>query len=399
MKRVSEKLTKRLIDSLVFEGAHPHAKDIRWDAALPGFGVRVNPSGSKMFVIKYRPLDKQGTTADTRLETLGAYGPLTLEEARDLAKDKLGEVRKGKDPMEEKQKIIAAPTVKELCTIYMERHGKLKKSASEDTRRIDKRLLVSWGNRKARTITSADVARLHQEVAKSGTYEANRVLALVKVIWKLAKTWGLLEGVEGNPADGIKKFRERKRDRWVKPEEMPRLAAAIDLESNPYVRSALWLYLLTGARKSELLQLKWSDLDLERCEARLGDTKAGRIHYIPLSPEALVIIRSLPQLADNPHIFVGHKKGTHLVNVNKAWTRVKTAADIEDVRLHDLRRTVGSWLATSGASLPLIGKVLNHSNPSTTQIYARLSDDPARAALAEHGKRIMEAAKPLRAVK
>jgi len=185
----------------------------------------------------------------------------------------------------------------------------------------------------------------------------------------------------------------------VKPAEMPRLAEAIDKEAHPLVRAALWLYLLTGARKNELLKAKWEYVDFDLAELRLPDTKAGRVHYIPLSEAALAILGNLPRTAGNPYIFPGRKDGKPLVNIAKSWRRIRKAAGIEDVRLHDLRRTVGSWLATAGASLPLIGKTLGHSQPSTTAIYARLSEDPVRKALEEHGARLMEAAQGLRVVK
>ncbi len=192
-----------------------------------------------------------------------------------------------------------------------------------------------------------------------------------------------------NPARGINRFKEYKRDRWVNPEEWPRLAQAIDTEPGVYVRMALWLYLLTGMRKTELLSAKWTDIDWQRQELRLGETKAGRIHYVPLSAPAMAILRDLPRIEGNPYILPGHMPGRPLRNINTPWERIRKAAGVEDVRLHDLRRTVGSWLAQSGNSLHLIGRVLNHSNQSTTAIYARFGQDHVRQALEEHAARIM----------
>ena len=155
------------------------------------------------------------------------------------------------------------------------------------------------------------------------------------------------------------------------------------------VRAALWLYLLTGVRKTELLKARWEDIDLVRCELRLPETKAGRIHYVPLSPPAVALLERMPREEGNPYLLPSTKvPGHHLVNIEKPWRRVRKAAGVEDVRLHDLRRTVGSWLAQAGNSLPLIGRVLGHTNASTTQIYARLGDDPARKALEKHGQMI-----------
>ncbi len=136
---------------------------------------------------------------------------------------------------------------------------------------------------------------------------------------------------------------------------------------------------------------KWASLKA-RAELRLPDTKAGRVHSIPLSPPAVALLRDLPREDDNPFILPGKLSGAHLVNVDKPWNRVRAAAGVEDVRLRDLRRTVGSWLAQSGSSLHLIDRVLNHSNQSTTADYARFGDDSVRAALDQHGARIMGAA-------
>ncbi|HKF93066.1 MAG TPA: site-specific integrase, partial [Gammaproteobacteria bacterium] len=265
--------------------------------------------------------------------------------------------------------------------------------------RINRLILPAWGNRKVKTVTRKDVEALHTKIGKGAhstskagqpaPYEANRTLTLISKMFALAKEWEYVPKDCANPARGIKRFKEHKRDRWVNPEELPRLAQAIDAEPNVYVRMALWLYLLTGVRKSELLAAQWDDIDWQRQELRLGETKAGRVHYVPLSAPALAILRELPRLEGNPYILPGHIRGRPLVNINRPWTRIRKAAGVEDVRLHDLRRTVGSWLAQSGNSLHLIGRVLNHSNPSTTAVYARFGQDHVRQALEEHAARLM----------
>ena len=155
------------------------------------------------------------------------------------------------------------------------------------------------------------------------------------------------------------------------------------------MRGAIWLYLLTGLRKNELLSAKWDYVDWHRKELNIPDTKAGRPLHLPLSSEAITLLEGMPRLEGNPYILVGVKEGQHLVNISKPWGRIRTRAGVDDVRLHDLRRTVGSWLAQSGNSLHLIGKVLNHSNTATTEIYARFAQDHVREALEAHGKQIM----------
>lgn len=447
------KLTKRIIDAATYIGAN-NARCVLWDSEIPGFGVRLFPSGKKSFVLSYRT---GGGTK--RLLSIGTYGVLTLDQARTQARAELAKVEtQSADPVAEREQERRGETIAELCTAYMERHGNAKKSAAEDQRRIDKHVLPKWSSRKAKAITRADVAALHAKIGKVHPYEANRTLALLSKLFELARRWGFVPDGHPNPARDIDRFKEQKRDRWVSPQELPRLAEAIDQEPNDTARFALWLYLLTGARKTELLTARWDHVDWDRAELKLPDTKAGRVHYIPLSGPALALLRAIPRTEGNPFILVGRgpRKApadgkappAHLVNISKPWNRVREAATlsrwredpgsaalierltaeracyrskhaprgyallpsvaeiraaaatervelppaIDDVRLHDLRRTVGSWLAQAGNSLHLIGRVLNHSNTATTAVYARFGEDSVRAALEQHGARIMGAA-------
>ncbi|MCB1773856.1 MAG: site-specific integrase [Gammaproteobacteria bacterium] len=386
------KLTKRLIDSLAYDG-DGKSRSVHWDDALPGFGIRVYPTGRKAFVLSYRAKGRK------HLMTLGTYGPMTLAQGRNLAKTRLADVITGGDPLEARKKAAAGSTIGDLAATYMTRHAKpLKRSWKDDQRRLDRHILPRWRNHKVLAITRDDVASLHSRIGKSASYEANRTVALLSKMFELARLWGFVPDSHPNPARGIDKFREEKRDRWVTPEELPTLAEAINAESNDTARAAIWLYLLLGVRKSELLRAKWADIDFERCELKLPETKAGRVHYVPLSPPALAILKSIPRVEGNPYVLPGRKPRDkdadkappkHFVNISKPWQRVRNAAGIEDVRLHDLRRTVGSWLAQSGATLHLIGRVLNHSNTSTTAIYARFSEDHAREALDRHAERLL----------
>lgn len=391
------RLTKRVIDALGYQGVG-NERFVVWDDNPPGFGVRVYPSERKAFVLSYRAAGRK------RLMTLGTFGVVTLDQARAQARAELAKVEtKDADPLAEREKARQGESMADLCRVYMERHGNAKRSGSEDQRRIDRYILPAWRNLKAFAIKRADVAALHGKIGKRAPYEANRVLALLSKMFELARRWGFVPEDHGNPARDIDRFKEATRDRWITPEELPRLAQAINEESNEVARHALWLYLLTGARKSELLCARWEDVSFERAELRLPDTKAGRTHYIPLSAPALTLLREIPRAEGNPYIFPGRgprgatveekaRTPTHLINISKPWDRVRRAAGVEDVRLHDLRRTVGSWLAQAGNSLHLIGRVLNHSNQSTTAVYARFGEDSVRAALEQHGARIAGAA-------
>ena len=392
------KLTQKIVQTIQYEGkTRLDAKGkliaprfVRWDSEVKGLGLRVYPSGKKAWVLSYYVEGRK------RMMQLGVLPSLTLDKARKAALSHKGKMAAAEamnttpvDPIAERQEARRGDSVADLCSAFLDRHASKRKTAGEYKRRFEKYILPAWGKMKVKDVKRPDVAALHNIIGKDAPYEANRVLALVSVLFEKGNEWGFLPDEHINPALRIKKFQEKKRDRWVTHEEMPRLADAIEGEADIYVRSALWLLLLTGARKSELLGLKWSDIDLARKEIRLADTKAGRIHHIPLSEESLEVINNIPPVKDNPYLLPGRIEGQHLVNIDKPWRRVRAIAGLEDVRLHDLRRTVGSWLATEGASLPLIGKVLNHSNVSTTAIYARLSEDPARKALDSHGAKIM----------
>ena len=377
-------ITKRAVDALTFD-PHGPQQQILWDGQVPGFGCRVYASGQKSYVLSYRTRGGR-----TRLLVLGKHGPLTPAQARESALRTLAEVGAGKDPSEDRQKARSGDTVRNLAAAFMDRHSKPhKKSWKEDQWRLDKYILPAFGSRKVADVKRTDVARFHQKMGQRSKAEANRCLALLSIMFKLAGHWGQRDESLPNPARGIQKYKIQSRDRWVTPAELPRLVQAVSEEPNVYVRSAVWLYLLTGLRKNELLGLRWKDIDFDRRELRLNDTKGGRSHVVPLSPEAVEVLRNTPRMVANPHVIASPvEPGRPLVNINKPWERIRKRAELEDVRLHDLRRTVGSWMATSGESLPLIGKVLNHSNASTTQVYARLAEDVTRTALEKHGARI-----------
>lgn len=377
------KLTKSVVDKLVYT-KKDRKRDIYWDDLMPGFGVRAYPPASdggvkKAYVLSYR------VAARKRLITLGYHGVLTIDQARSMAREKLVEVDKGEDPLTTRQKINSGKTIKELCSTYIERHAKPhKKSWSKDESHINRFILPNWGVRKVFNVLQTDVITLHNKIGKTRPYEANRLLTLLSKMFSLAHQWGYMPESSRNPAVGIKHYKEEKRDRWVTTEELPRLAQAINDEENIYAAKAIWLYLLTGLRKTELLESKWEDVDWERRELRLGNTKSGRIHYVPLSEPAIEILKLLPREEGNPYVLPGKKPCSHLVNISKPWLRIRKQAGIEDVRLHDLRRTVGSWLAQSGSSLHLIGRILNHASQATTAIYARFGQDHLRAALEDH---------------
>jgi integrase len=381
------RLTKKYIETFVYEGIPPQ-RDVRWDDDVSGFGIRIYPSGKKAFVLSYRINNRK------HLLTIGDFGILTLDQARKLAKQECVKVLNNVNPLDNRKLSGKEQTMRALCEAYLSRYSKIhKKTWKEDERRINKHILPKWGSFSIKSISRSDIASFHAQIGKAAPYEANRILRLLSKMFSLAGQWGFVEEVTPNPAKSIRLLKEEKRDRWLRPEELPQLVDAIEQEPNKVATQAVWLYLLTGARKSELLQAKWDDIDWERKELRIAETKAGRIHYIPLIELACQLLKSIQSIKDNPYIFPGNVIHRPLVNITKPWKRICAKAGLEDIRLHDIRRTVGSWLAQSGNSLHLIGKILNHSNQSTTATYARFAQDQGRTAMEEYGRKLMASSK------
>ena len=383
-------LTKKRID----KAEHPASGQVFLrDDLLRGLVLRITP-GSKTFVLE------KDINGKSRRLTLGQFGTLTLDQARQLAREKLVDIARGKDPVAERKQRRQAPTWGDLETMYLARHASRKKSAIDDIGLLNNHL-AHWRRRTLASISRADVIHLHTQLgtqpstvirpgnltARPAPRLANKMISLVRSMFNLALDWGLFSGL--NPCVRIKKFPEVSRDRFVTPTELPRLWSALHLEPNPYIRGAFFLSLLTGARRSEVLEMQWADLDLHQALWRIPDTKAGRPHTLPLPKPVIDELMKLPRLEGNPYVFCGRWGRSHLINVAKPWRRIRLEAGLQDVRIHDLRRTLGSWLVAAGASLPLIGKALNHSQASTTQVYARLQLDAVRTALEANATRML----------
>ena len=305
---------------------------------------------------------------------------------------------KGLDPQAPKDTLKAAGTVKSLADAYIGRHAKLKKNTwVEDESYLARHLLPRFGTRLALAITTDDMAALHAEIGSKHPYAANRLLEIVRKMYNLGRKWGLVPIDKANPASGVERFPETKRRRFVTPDELPRLSKAIDQEADEYVRHAVWLLLLTGLRRGELLNAKWSDIDWKQRTLSIPKTKNGEALLAPLSHAAISRLKAVPQLQGNPYIICGRKAGQHLVNLTDAWSRIRTAAGLNDLRIHDLRRTVGSWLVRDGASLHLVGSVLNHKDQKTTAGYAYFQTKERHKALDKHGRNVVDFASRLTA--
>jgi integrase len=380
------KITKRNVDQLA-----PAPGDILlWDGEVKGFGVRCRPSGAKHYVLKLRAGRRQ------RWITIGRHGsPWTPDMARREALRLLGLRAGGRDPATERDRQKGAVTIAELADRFLRQHvARYCKARTQEEyqRAVHRYIKPDLGHHRITELTRADVAHFHHRHGDH-PYQANRSLAVLSKMMTLAEAWGLR--ADGNPCRHIKKYREDKRERYLTKDELRRLGAVLTdpqthKTEDPFVRAAIGLLILTGARLTEILTLRWDYVDLESGVLRLPDSKTGA-KSIYLNSEATTLLRRIPHIEGNPYVLIGKKAGAPIVNLQKPWRRIRAAAGLDDVRIHDLRHSFASVAASAGMSLPVIGKLLGHSQPVTTARYAHLAAAPVHAATNLIGRRIVAA--------
>ncbi|MEM7303462.1 MAG: site-specific integrase [Pseudomonadota bacterium] len=405
---MSGKLTKSAIDA-----AAPRADDyFVWDGELKGFGIKIAKGGRKSYVFKYRV--GTGRAAPTRRMTIGAHGsPWTVNQARTEARKLLGRAANGEDPAKEKQDEKKQFTVAQLCDLYLENGVGTKKASTiaTDRGRIERHIKPLLGRKKVPDVTRADIKRFLHDVAigktsidqktglrgraivKGGKGTATRTVGLLGGIFSYAFDCGL---IEINPVRGVKRFADRKGQRYLSQQELAALGQALADGGvrglNPHALAILKLLVFTGARKGEIETLLWSAVDFEGGYLRLADSKTGQ-KAIPLNAGALEILSKIPRLEGSPFVFPAHRSDGHYEGTPKVWRTVRGMAGLDDVRLHDLRHSFASIAVSGGASLPIIGALLGHTDNKSTQRYAHLLDDPLKAASEEVGGKIAAAMK------
>jgi integrase len=366
------KITKRTVDQVT--------AGVIWDREIKGFGVRCRESGAKYYVLKMRVGGRQ------RWITIGRHGsPWTPDTARRHAQRLLGLKTTGQDPATDRDRQKGAVTIAKLGARFLEeyvaQHCK-PRTAEEYQRAVKSYIAPVLGKHRIDDLTRADVAALHHKF-RNRPYQANRSIAVLSKMMNLAEEWGLRSDGR-NPCRHVKKFKELKRERYLTMEELRRLGkvlvdAQADQTESPFVLAAIWLLILTGARLREILTLRWEHVDLPHGVLRLPDSKTGA-KPIYLSEPAVHLLRSMPRMQGNPFVIPGRVTGARLINLQKPWRRIRAKAGLSDVRIHDLRHSFASVAAGTGMSLPMIGKLLGHTQASTTQRYAHLAADPVRAA-------------------
>lgn len=373
------KLSKSLIS-----GLNPTDQDaVVWDTSLPGFGVRAKATGVKTFIVQYR-----NRSGRSRRLSLGVLGKVTLDQARKEAVKLMGQIAAGEDPVEERRVQRKSETVSQLADLYMRAHcaGRCKPTTMAGHVWIVERLIKPrLGSRKILDLRPVDISRMHVEM-KDTPYNANRALGMLRAMLNCAERWELIPR-GSNPASIIKPYPERKRERFLSAEELQALFAALDaaeLDGSVSIHEAAAMRLLiyTGCRLSEITTLEWSSVDLPNARIIFEKHKTDRhgAKAIPLNAPTLKLLTELPRDAGNPYVIVGYVPGKHLINLQKPWRRVRKAAGLDDVRIHDLRHSFASFAVGAGVPLALIGGLLGHRSVQTTARYAHIANDPLKQA-------------------
>lgn len=387
------RLTSRLIDSV-----EPKSEGLKfvWDNDPSGFGLRVTKRGSKSFVLRYVVSGRE------RLYTIGKTADLKPTQAREIAHRLRGRIANGEDPLRERMEDRTASSVADLAELYLERHAvPLKRPASvrDDKAMISRFIKPEIGARKASELRRHELTKLHQKLSKT-PYQANRVLSLLSKMFSLAVQWDIRAD---NPVVGIQRYQEEPRQKWMSVDEMRRLSNALGKLPDQQAANAIRLLVLTGARKSEILKMRWGEIDFERgvwCKPS-AHTKQKREEHVPLSAPALSLLSLMQSEVEQDAVWVFAAPGRagHLTDVRTAWERACSLAELvkltghkvgrdgkpidvykPTIRLHDLRHTYASHLVSSGLSLEIVGRLLGHTQASTTKRYAHFADSPLREA-------------------
>jgi len=381
------KITKRNVDSQM-----PSDKSVYlWDSELSGFGLKVLPSRRKTYLVQYRLGGRRGRT---RRMTIGVHGTVTPEQARREAKILLAQVSLGIDPMADKDKAKQAPTMHELLQKFLKEHAKAKLSQSTQVEYetvIRLKVPPSLKRKYIHEITRRDISRLHQNMSDMPS-RAN------KTVMVLSKFFNWCEENEfrddhTNPCRHVKKYKEEARQRFLSQDEQQRLEQTLQIAEHEeiatiYTIEAIRMLMFTGARLREILDLKWKYINWQQGVLNLPKSKTGA-KTIYLNQQATEVLQRMIRQIGNPYVFCGVKQGQPIINIQKPWRRIRGLADLEDVRLHDLRHTFASVAVMNGMSLPIVGALLGHSKPQTTARYAHLAADPLREAAEMIGNKIL----------
>ncbi|SEL56929.1 tyrosine-type recombinase/integrase [Nitrosovibrio tenuis] len=365
------RFTKAALDALSVDSSA--SRVVYYDDKARGLCIMVAPRTKTFYVLRKH----QGKTERI---LIGRYPDTTIEQARNRAGQINSELDAGRNRNDVKRQRRAELTLGELHTIYMERHAKTRNRKPENAENNYRRYLSEWANRKLSEIKRSEVQVLIAKLAKDiSPATANITLALLRAMFNRAIDWELYKGA--NPTANIPTYPELSRDRFLYGDELERFLAALPKVESATMRDFFTMLLATGARKSNVAAMRWADINLSAAVWRVPDTKNGEPYQVALTGPALQILKRRREVERGEWVFSATSKSGHIQEPKKAWSSLLKDAQIENLRMHDLRRTFGSFMAAQGASLQMIGKALGHKSQDATLIYARLNLDPVRQAV------------------
>ena len=347
------------------------AKETYFDERITGFVIEVRPNGGMTYAFRYK--DEYGRQRQLKI---GNATDITFAEARKEAQRVKGRVSVGKNPAEERKAARAIPTLNELALRYLEFARGDKKSHDIDERYLRLHLLPRFGKLHLNQLRQEEIVEWLNGKVKAGYAQAtvNRWQVILSHMMRLAKQWGV-PGAETNPLTGVRQKDPNNRvERYLSPAETQRLKQAVDESPNRMLKYIVALLLLTGCRKRELLDAKWDEVDLDRKVWRIPTSKTGKPRHVPLSDDAIGVLRSIPRIASGTYIVPNSKSGKPFRSIFNSWDSARRAARVPDVRIHDLRHSAASNLVNSGHSLYVVAKVLGHAQTRTTERYAHLDN-------------------------
>jgi len=393
-----EHLTDAKVRALVAPAGR-HNK-VFYDDTGFGFGVRVTSNGAKSFILNY--WTKSGRE---RRITIGGFPTWTTAAARARARELRQEIDRGADPMAEIEAKRQAPTVGDLCDRFEKEYLPTKSAHTSRDYAALIRLYIrpALGSLKVAEVTYSHIERLHRRITAQGPYQANRAVAVASKMFSQAQRWKM--GCEVNPCRGIERNREDSRRRYASNNELERLMVVLAKDQNQQAADIIRICLLTGCRVGEARAMAWKAVSLtDGIWAKPpSGTKQRRHHQVPLSPPVRQLLSDIAETYEHEHpgqplpTYVFHRgHDSHVLDIKKDWMRICKAAKVSGLRVHDLRHTFASQLASSGSSLALIGSLLGHSSPATTHRYAHLFPDAERAAVERVGAIITNVGKPVK---
>ncbi|MER2250002.1 tyrosine-type recombinase/integrase [Methylorubrum podarium] len=403
------RVSKRTVDALELR----KKAYVVYDEDLTGFGIRVAPAsarypaGLKSFVVEYRPGSGGRGVRSVRL-AIGRYGTMTPDDARRLAREKLAQARHGEDPAQQRRQERSTPTVADVAARWMAEHVQAKfagKTAILYRSYLGKHVLPAIGGKKVNLVSPADIDALHFTLGKAGKQPtANRLVSMLSALFNFAIRRRMVPGGFSNPVLGLGRYREEKRERFLTTGELQRLGEVLKQAETegltwspdpakktkhaprpenrrevypPHVTAAVRLLLFTGCRLREILHLRWAEVDFERGLLFLPKSKTGK-KTVVLNAPALDVLAALPRAGS--FVIASTDPEKPRADLKKPWDRITAAAGLSGLRIHDLRHSFASVGACGGMGLPIVGKLLGHTQTSTTARYAHLDADPLRRA-------------------